>query len=209
MNTETLSRAIVSPSQIVGLSHPLAAGNHWQWVVWERFVLREPRALTPDGADDIVAAALANGLGEVLESNAKSVIAIVRRQVGAFAYPPRIEPVADRKLRQFTGWVNYAVTKTAEDRKRWLLQCRTPFLALPPAMQKSDYAEADTDLSVIAEACGLVLAEDLPQFSPQTPRHLRRLRHRHGLGMHGAYRDYEQPWTGTCLGCHASWSMTP
>ena len=208
MNTAGLSGAVISASQIRALSHPLAAASHYQWIEWEHFVLREPQALTLDGADNIVARALADDLGKVLEANARSVIAIVHRKIGAFAYTPRLELVVDRKLRQFTGWVNYAVTKTAADRERWLLQCRTPFLALAPEMQKSDYVEAEADLNVIAEAGGLVLAEDRPQFGPQTLRRLRRLRHRHSLGTHGVYRDYEQPWAGTCVGCHASWGMT-
>ncbi len=209
MKTQALSRAIVSPAQIAGLSHPLAAANHWQWVQWEGYVLRNPEALVPDSVGAIIDAALAGGLAAVLEDNARSVVAIVRRQVGELAYPPDFERVVDRKKRQFAGWVNYAAGKTAEDRRKWLLQCRTPFLALPPAMQESDYVEARADLDVIAQASGLVLAEDQPEFSPLTPQHLRHLRRLHALGMHGRYRDYGRPWTGTCLGCHASWSITP
>jgi hypothetical protein len=207
MNVQALGDAIVSPAQIAGIGHPLAAANHRQWIRWEYYVLREPDLLVPDGAAAIIAAATGDGLEDVLILNAQSAIAIVRRQVGAFAYAPRLELIIDRKRQQFTNWVNYAVTKTAGDRTRWLLQCRTPFLALTPQMQKSDYVEAEADLSIIAEACGLVLARDRPALVPQTPRHLRRLRGRHALGFHGAYRDYEQPWTGSCLGCHASWSM--
>jgi hypothetical protein len=204
----SLSKAIISSEQILEMSHPLAAANHRQWAAWEQWVLRDAAKLTPGAASDIVRQAHANGLTDMLAQNARMVIDIVEVFVRGFAYTPDVSKVVERKLNQFDGWVEYAVTKTAEDRTRWLLQCRTPFLSLSPDTQASDYVEAEKDVKVIAEAGGLVLADPFPTLAPQTPGKLNRLRQAHKLDMHGKYVSSEQPWSKICVGCHRDWAVS-
>lgn len=206
MNVPILRRARVSPDQVLQVSHLLAAANHRQWVRWESWVLRDPGLL----AQGVGAIRRAGGteLANDLTSSAEAVVAIVRRVVGDFAYAPDMRAVVARKHAQFASWVQYAASQPTDRRERWLLQCRTPFLRLPPAMQVSDYTEAGRDLTVVAEAGGLVLPAPLPKLVPQTERQLRGLLRRHMLGMHGQYADSEQPWSNICMGCHRTWSVS-
>ncbi|HET6747156.1 MAG TPA: hypothetical protein VFH06_03565 [Candidatus Saccharimonadales bacterium] len=205
---DSLDAAIISPAQIIEMSHPLAAANHRQWIAWERWVLRDPARLTPEGVNSIVWQARASGLDDMLALHARMVIDIVKLHVGEFAYSPTVASLVQRKFDQFNGWVAYVVKKTPEDRTRWLLQCRTPFLSLSPEMQASDYTEAEKDLMAIAEAGGLVLTDPFPALVPQTTEQLERLRQRHKLGMHGKYVGSEQPWSNICVGCHRDWSVS-
>lgn len=208
MNVPVLSAAVVSSAQITRMSHPLAAANHRQWILWERWVLRDPSMLAAGDASAIIENSSTQEFESMLARNASTVLSIVKGIVGGFAYEPDVQQVVERKRSQFNGWVEYAVTQTPDKRARWLLQCRTAFLALPPDMQKSDYVEAGQDLVTIAGAGGLVLADPVPELKPQTPRHLRRLRSRHAIGMHGLYVDSEANWSNICIGCHRSWSMS-
>jgi hypothetical protein len=204
--TSTLDRAMVSPDQIAQLSHPLAAANHRHWILWERWVLPHFDQLTPATVPEFIRVARETGLDGMLRQNAQSVVDLVGLVVGSFAYPPLLDRVVERKLQQFTGWLAYAAGKTADDRTRWLLQCRTPFLDLPPQMQLSDYREAASDLEVIADAGGLVLSQPVT-MKPLSPREARATRRLHALGIHGRYRDSEEPWSNVCLGCHRSWAV--
>ena len=203
MNVHILPKARVTPEQILQVSHILAAANHRQWVRWEGWVLRDPTLL----AQGVSAIRKAGGskLNDDLANSAMAVIDIVHRVVGGFAYAPDKRIVVQRKQGQFASWVKYAAGQSESKLERWLLQCRTPFLDLPPDMQASDYTEAARDLTVVARAGGLVLGNPMPQMSPQTGRQLRRLRLRHAMGAHGQYVDSEQPWSNICVGCHRSW----
>ncbi len=207
MTGSPLDGAIISSEQIIKISHPLAATNHRQWAAWEGLVLRESEASTSEAAD-IIERAQAGGLDSILSVHAQMVVGIVSHTVGEFAYQPDLSMVVARKREQFVGWVHYAITRMREDRHRWLLQCRTPFLVLPSDMQASDYVEAGKDLQVVARSGGLVLTEPLPELSPQSPEQLKRARARHSLGMHGAYLSCERPWTNICVGCHHEWPIS-
>jgi hypothetical protein len=204
----TLSAAIVSSKKIIELSHPLAAANHHQWAVWESWVLRNPEDLTPDMADTIIGRALDTGIKHVFETHAKTVIGIVQQAVGTFAYSPDLQRIVQRKVEQFTDWVNYAVNQEAKKRDRWLAQCKMPFLALPAQMQQSDYDEAKKDLLVVAEAGGLILADPLPELAPQSEARLSYVYSLHRLHHHGSYVCSEQPFTNLCVGCGYSWSTS-
>jgi hypothetical protein len=204
MNNHALRRNLVAPGQILRVSHLLAAANHRQWVRWEQWVLRDPSLLAQ--SVDAIRRAGGSDLNNDLANSAKAVVEIVRRAVGDFAYDPDMRTVVQRKQRQFDSWVKYAAGQQQARRERWLLQCRTPFLHLPPDMQASDYTEAARDLTIVARAGGLVLCSPLPDTTPMTPRQLRRQRMLHAIGVHGEYVDSEQPWSNICSGCHRSWS---
>lgn len=209
MHTTPLQRARVSSSQLSRLSHSLAALNHWQWMVMSTYVHPQRESFANRTVEGIVSDALEAGLKKGLVSFAKSVIGMVERECGPFAFPPDVNVVTNRKLAQFTGWVEYAKTKPEDSFERNLLQCRTQFLELPPDMQASDYAEAAADLRVIAKAGGLVLPDVWPDFVPQSPGQLKSLRFRHSLGVHGIYSFSPYNWVKACAGCGRSWSMVP
>jgi hypothetical protein len=205
MHTADLAVAEVTAHQVIRASHPLAAANHRQWIRWQDLVLKDPRVFSRSASEIIEGVQMA-GIGERLDKDAGETIHIVERVLGSFAFQTTgRSSIVQRKLDQLTAWVEYAAKKTPADRERWLLQCRTPFLGLPPQMQESDYAEALADLKAVAEVGGLVLPEALPQLKPQTPRHLRRLRLKHSMGSHGSYISSEQPFSNICLGCHRTW----
>lgn len=203
---ESLQEAMVSRKEVERLSHLLAALNHRQWVQWEGWVLRSPGLHVPASANDVWARIDVAALKLMLFGNAVEAISVVRGVVGDFAFEPDPDVVTDRKFTQFRSWVGYAVTKSDTERQKWLLKCRTPFFRLIPQDQVSDYVEARTDLTVVAEAAGLVLPDELPDFQPLPTWRQVGLRAWHAVGLHGAYKISETSWSLTCAGCHRSWS---
>jgi hypothetical protein len=202
--TATLAWNRVSPATVQRLSHPLAALNHQDWTYWERWVLRDPQLLATASVDDIIQAALADGLENVIQSNAGIITRVVERTIG-LAFPVQASLIVQRKLEQFRSWVAYAIEQPPDMRTRWLLQCRTPFLLLPPKMQRSDYAEAMTDFIAVAEAGGLVLPDPMPSLEPLSLSDLRWELIRHRFGLHDLYVTSEAPWSNVCAGCRRSW----
>lgn len=209
MVRDMLDRARVSTTIVANTMHLLAAAEHRQWIDWQVGVLpdlEQLRGMPLVTARERVAVALEAHL----TSNAREVAGIVLRSIG-FAYQPNIiDVMQDRKRRQLGGWVEYVLgTPPGEREERWKLQCRTPFLYLPPSMQMSDYHEAATDLVVAADRFGLVLSCEPSVIKPMTMRQQRLARMWHRLGAHGGYRHSPRPYLLTCNGCGHSWGVCP
>ncbi|HEX8390468.1 MAG TPA: hypothetical protein VF597_03540, partial [Candidatus Saccharimonadales bacterium] len=204
-----LQAAIVSPAQVQQSLHRLAAANHYQWSLWGQLLtplLLSARVAGQNGAD------LAREVPEsALVSHAEDVLSLTGRFM-EFTYQPHglpPAPIVERKRAQLISWADYAVSVATPERiVRWQLQSRMPFLRLTPDQQRSDYAEAERDLAVVAESTQTILP-DLSTMAamPLTERELRAQRRRHRWGMHGDYATTLRPWTLVCNACHARWGI--
>lgn len=203
MNTVPQHGAQILPADAIRAQHLLAAANHFQWVVWQRWVIvaletRDMRMLHML-RDDPLPAELASRL----EIDALASISLVRRCVCDFRQEPDVNRMVQRKEEQFRRWIAYASgTITDVSLKRWNRQINTPSLWLPRSMQVSDYRQAVTDLTLVAEISGLSLPDPLPKAEPLSLWRQLSLRTVHTFGLHGRYITMERFYETVCTGCH-------
>lgn len=204
-----LDFARISPDDATCALHLLAAANHRQWATWQQPVVQAVESNDGQMLRALLACDLPSDITDRLIIDAQTTIMLVRRTVGVFAYEPHLGPVLDRKLAQFMRWVEYATSNAnPSDLERWKLQARTPFLKLSGSMQESDYRQAITDLTLVANDGGLVLPEQLAVM-PRSSSKQRALMGLHRSGLHGKNVVQDVPGILVCVACHKTRCWTP